>query len=208
MVATDEEKQAFSYLLSKKVSHQISDHHLWYSIFSHPAASRFTRVQRCTCCFVFLFLSMFLNILYYDRTNASAAANSTIQLGPIALSLQQVIITHHSCIDIFTFDLIRSSWVSSSNYSCCCQACWLCNSSVEHDRVNQHRAHPTNDQHRCDCRGGACLSAMDYVWHWWLCRSSFSSFVASSSAMKKHNNGSCRCCVVSSLRFSSFNRSR
>jgi hypothetical protein len=143
------------------VSHQISHHHLWYSIFSHPAASRFTRVQRCTCCFVFLFLSMFLNILYYDRASVSAALKSTIHLGPIVLSLQQVIT--QPCIDIFTFDLIRSSWVSLSNYSCCCEACCLCNCFVEYDRVNQRRPHQNTDQHRSSCRGGACLSPMDYV---------------------------------------------
>src|ERR1700733_5593961 len=62
-VAGEIEKSQFSYLLSKKAYHSVSDGHLWFSIFSRPPSNKFTRVQRCTCCFVLLFLSMFLNIM-------------------------------------------------------------------------------------------------------------------------------------------------
>ncbi|CAF4190333.1 unnamed protein product, partial [Adineta steineri] len=51
-VAGDIEKQKFSYILSKKAYHSVSDGHLWFSIFSRPPSNQFTRVQRCTCCFV------------------------------------------------------------------------------------------------------------------------------------------------------------
>ncbi|UJR06735.1 hypothetical protein I4U23_011024 [Adineta vaga] len=50
-VAGVTEKSDFSYILSKKAYHSISDGHLWFSIFSRPPSNRFTRVQRCTCCF-------------------------------------------------------------------------------------------------------------------------------------------------------------
>ena len=41
-----------------------------YFLVHHQA--KFTRVQRCTCCFVLLFFSMFLNIMYYDLQNEVA----------------------------------------------------------------------------------------------------------------------------------------
>jgi hypothetical protein len=60
------ERSEFSYVLAKKTYHSVSDGHLWFSIFSHPPSNKFTRVQRCTCCFVLLFITMLLNIMYYD----------------------------------------------------------------------------------------------------------------------------------------------
>jgi hypothetical protein len=52
LVASEFQRQEFSYLLSKKAYHSVSEGHLWFSIFSRPPSNEFTRVQRCTCCFV------------------------------------------------------------------------------------------------------------------------------------------------------------
>ena len=87
------EKCEFSYLLSKRAYHSISDGHLWFSIFSRPPSNQFTRVQRCTCCFVLFFISMFLNIMYYDLSNESNSTESaSLALGPVYLGLQQIFI--------------------------------------------------------------------------------------------------------------------
>ena len=87
------EKREFSYLLSKRAYHSISDGHLWFSIFSRPPSNQFTRVQRCTCCFVLFFISMFLNIMYYDLSNESNSTESaSLALGPVYLGLQQIFI--------------------------------------------------------------------------------------------------------------------
>jgi hypothetical protein len=74
----------------------MSEDHLWFSIFSRPAANRFTRVQRCTCCFVLFFLSMFLNIMYYDLSAEVKSNNSTnnagsLSIGPLYISSEQVL---------------------------------------------------------------------------------------------------------------------
>lgn len=85
------EKSEFGYLLSKNVYQSISDGHLWFSIFSRPSSNRFTRVQRCTCCFVLLFLSVFLNLMYYDRQNEGTSQNNVIlSIGSYQISLEQV----------------------------------------------------------------------------------------------------------------------
>ncbi|CAF0788844.1 unnamed protein product [Adineta steineri] len=95
-VASEMEKCDFSYVLSKQSYHSISDSHLWFSIFSRPPSSKFTRVQRCTCCFVLIIISMFLNIMYYDLKNESTTTNSTssisLSFGSVSITSEQVII--------------------------------------------------------------------------------------------------------------------
>lgn len=92
-VAGEEQKREFSYVLSKQAYHSISEGHLWLSIFSRPPSNKFTRVQRCTCCFVLLLTAMLLNILYYDqaaeaKTNTKASAS--LSLGPLYITPEQV----------------------------------------------------------------------------------------------------------------------
>ncbi|CAF1423607.1 unnamed protein product, partial [Adineta ricciae] len=66
---------------------------LWLSIFSRPPSTQFTRVQRCTCCFVLLFVSMFLNIMYYDLTNeAKSTGRPSLSFGSLYITPQQIII--------------------------------------------------------------------------------------------------------------------
>ena len=93
-MANEKEKSDLSYLLSKQSYHNISDDHLWFSIFSRSSLSsnKFTRVQRCTCCFVLLFVSMFLSIMYYDLSNEVKSNNNTssLSLGPFHISFEQV----------------------------------------------------------------------------------------------------------------------
>ena len=100
------EKSEFSYLLSKKAYHSVSDGHLWFSIFSRPPSNKFTRVQRCTCCFVLLFLSMFLNIMYYDLKKETDINNSTstssLSFGSLHITPEQVDLIFFA----FCFDLI------------------------------------------------------------------------------------------------------
>ncbi|CAF4192320.1 unnamed protein product, partial [Adineta steineri] len=94
--ASEIEKHEFSYLLAKRTYHSISDSHLWFSIFSRPPSNKFTRVQRCTCCFVLFFVSMFLNIMYYDLSNQAKSNNSTnsasLSAGSLQINSQQIII--------------------------------------------------------------------------------------------------------------------
>ncbi|CAM4981739.1 unnamed protein product, partial [Rotaria socialis] len=91
-VAGEYQKQEFSYVLSKQAYHSVSDDHLWFSIFSRPSSNKFTRVQRCTCCFVLLLTAMFLNILYYDQSNDAETNTSTrsLSLGPLYISPEQI----------------------------------------------------------------------------------------------------------------------
>jgi len=86
-------KLNFNIFFSWIQRNKISEDHLCFSIFSRPVANKFTRVQRCTCCFVLFFISMFLNIMYYDLSTEAQISNSTVSLslGPLYISSQQVI---------------------------------------------------------------------------------------------------------------------
>lgn len=90
-MANDIERSEFCYLLSKKTYHSVSDGHLWFSIFSRPPSTRFTRIQRCTCCFVLLFSSMLLNILYYQSSiDGKQRSKNSLAIGSMNVSSEQV----------------------------------------------------------------------------------------------------------------------
>jgi hypothetical protein len=66
-VACEPQKTTIKYLMKKQAKHYLIDNHLWLSVFNRPIQSTFTCFDRVTCCFVFHYLSMLLNILYYDN---------------------------------------------------------------------------------------------------------------------------------------------
>ena len=90
-VSGDKQKTSFIYLLKKNSKQRLTDNHLWFSVFSKPVISSFTRLQRVTCCFVLLCLTMLMNILYYDIQDSSDNTNA-LQIGPIKINIQQVFI--------------------------------------------------------------------------------------------------------------------
>lgn len=87
-VAGEKQKQDIKYLIQKQTKFNLSDNHLWLSIVTRPPLSSFSRIDRLTCCFVLLLLSMLVNILYYD-VNKTTKTNS-MKIGPFMLSSQQV----------------------------------------------------------------------------------------------------------------------
>jgi polycystin 1L2 len=87
-VAGEAQKTEFNYLLQKQATKNLSDGHLWFSIFARPVQSAFTRVERITCCFVLLFISMLMNILYYGL--GEETSNGGITIGPFYLTPEQI----------------------------------------------------------------------------------------------------------------------
>ena len=68
-VACEPQKTELNYFLQKEAKHNINDSHVWLSIFNRPVQSLYTRLDRVTCCFVLLYLTMLLNIIYYASSN-------------------------------------------------------------------------------------------------------------------------------------------
>ena len=102
-VADDKMKKQMKYLFAKETKKELSDGHLWLSVFIRPVQSTFTRLDRVTCCFVLLYITMLMNILYYGQadTSSSDAVNNQLQIGPLTLTPQQISIGVISNLIIF-----------------------------------------------------------------------------------------------------------
>lgn len=59
------EMSRFGHRLKTAVFNSLADKHLWLSLFNRPAQSRFTRVQRVTCCVTILFTFVVVNAMWY-----------------------------------------------------------------------------------------------------------------------------------------------
>lgn len=88
-VATSREKHDLAYMMKKQTKDRMSENHLWYSILARPIQSSFSRVDRLTCAFTFLCLTMLMNIMYYGT--ASSSSSNSLEIGPFSLSSSQVI---------------------------------------------------------------------------------------------------------------------
>jgi len=90
-VACEPQKTELNYFIQKEADHNFNDSHIWLSIFKKPVQSSFTRLDRVTCCFVLLYLSSLLNILYYDKSNGSGS-KALFNFGFFSITMEQVII--------------------------------------------------------------------------------------------------------------------
>ncbi len=69
-VACEPQKTELKYLIQKQARESLTDSHLWLSIFNRPVNSSFTRSDRVTCGIVFIYISMLINVLYYQQSSA------------------------------------------------------------------------------------------------------------------------------------------
>lgn len=87
-VAGDKQKTNIKYLAQKQAKQNMSDGHLWFSVFARPVNSPFTRLDRVTCCFVLLYITMLMNIMYYGL--AATSKGNGLQIGPLYMTPEQV----------------------------------------------------------------------------------------------------------------------
>jgi polycystin 1L2 len=93
-VAGDKQIKELKYLLEKQSKQQMNDSHLWLSIFNKPVQSKFTRLDRVTCGFVFIYTSMLLNILYYEKSLTFFESNK-IDFIVFSITFEQVKTNEH-----------------------------------------------------------------------------------------------------------------
>ena len=103
-VSNSKELTSFGTLFRTKTSKEIFDGHLWISAVAKPSKSTFTRVQRLTCCMSILFSAMITNAMFYNIGNTPD--NSTVSIGPLTLSLRQVIIGVQSSLIALPLNII------------------------------------------------------------------------------------------------------
>eukprot|EP00057_Strongylocentrotus_purpuratus_P024893 XP_011679367.1 PREDICTED: receptor for egg jelly 6 isoform X1 [Strongylocentrotus purpuratus] len=83
----------------------LSDQHLWFSLFSRPTRSSFNRCQRLCCCITLLYTSMIANAMFY-KTETTAANSQAIIIGPITVTPQQISIGFISSLIVMPVNLI------------------------------------------------------------------------------------------------------
>jgi polycystin 1L2 len=88
-VAGERQKTQIKFLIQKQSKEKLKDNHLWLSIFTRPIQSSFTRLDRVTCCFVLLYITMLMNIMYYGVVNSSNSS-SGLKVGYFYVTTEQV----------------------------------------------------------------------------------------------------------------------
>ena len=96
----------FHFLMEKQAKTYFNDNHLWLSVFNKPTQSDFSRIDRVTCCFLFHYLAMFLNILYYQNNLGLLPNSIQIDLVLFKFSIEQV------CF--FLFEKYKTNYYSVS----------------------------------------------------------------------------------------------
>ena len=69
LFADNSELEQFGLLFRYQMSHGFSEHHTWFSVWERPQRSRFTRVQRLTCCVTLIYTFMCVNAIWYGIIN-------------------------------------------------------------------------------------------------------------------------------------------
>lgn len=86
------------YLLKSGGMRKLADDHIWWSVFSRPIRSRFTRSQRVTVCMAMLYLFFLTNAMFYG-IREERVGNPLLNIGMIGLDIYDVkilLIQHNS----------------------------------------------------------------------------------------------------------------
>ena len=91
--ATAEELENFNLKFKEKLAADMGEAHIWFSIFLCPAKSRFSSLQRLSCCLCILTLTMVSSAMFYGAGPGSPEDDpNAIVIGPITISLKMIII--------------------------------------------------------------------------------------------------------------------
>ncbi|XP_038069881.1 polycystic kidney disease protein 1-like 2 [Patiria miniata] len=102
--ATENELKNFQHLFSTRTIRDMQDGHLWFSIFSRPARSSFTRLQRVSCCLSLLMCVMLTSIMFYGVP--TDPAEQTMDFGAFRITFTEILIGIESSILSFPINLL------------------------------------------------------------------------------------------------------
>ena len=103
-VADQKQMAGFQNLFYQRATKDIGDGHLWFSVYTRPPNSSFTRVQRLTCCISLLFSTMVANAMFYEL--GSEQQSLQIQFGPINFNWTELMIGIQSSLVIVPVNLL------------------------------------------------------------------------------------------------------
>nr|XP_033818727.1 polycystin-1 isoform X2 [Geotrypetes seraphini] len=122
--ASEMELRRFSRIFRAELERGFSENHIWLSLWDRPPRSRFTRVQRATCCTLLIFLFFGANTVWYGVVGNGSHGKAVSQLMPVTVDtvavgmVSSVIIYPLYLIILFLFRMARSktSISQSLNY--------------------------------------------------------------------------------------------
>ncbi|XP_013386043.1 polycystic kidney disease protein 1-like 2 [Lingula anatina] len=103
-LAGKEELTQFNHLFWSQTKKNLYDGHIWFSIFTRPRRSHFTRVQRLTCVLSLLFCTMLSNIMFYKADSQSTP--QVYKLGPLQFTLEGIITGVIASLIVFPINLL------------------------------------------------------------------------------------------------------
>ena len=118
-LASEKELKSFAHLFTQSVKKKFSDGHLWFSVFSRPVRSNFTRLQRISCCISLLFCTMISNAMFYRQDTEATAnkAGTLMKIGPIQFTLTQLWISFIGTMIVLPVNLIVVTLFRKAKYS-------------------------------------------------------------------------------------------
>eukprot|EP00794_Sanderia_malayensis_P008787 gene8787-9725_t len=102
-VADEKMMTRFTTIFNDVIGRTFTDYHLWISLFEKPKMSRFSRVQRLTCCVTFLLSWMCIDAMWYGTAKEGQV---DLYLGFKGYSYEEVIIGAISSLMVFPVNMI------------------------------------------------------------------------------------------------------
>ncbi|XP_061194795.1 uncharacterized protein LOC133202955 [Saccostrea echinata] len=91
-VSSKDDITSFNTLFSEHTQSNITEQHLWLSMFIRPKRSIFTRVQRLSCLLSLLFLTMITNAMFF-RSSDEDKVEGVLEVGVIRISVTTIIVS-------------------------------------------------------------------------------------------------------------------
>ena len=89
-VACEPQKSEINYNFQKNAKYNVQDSHIWISVFKRPVQSSFSRLDRITCCFVLLYLTMLISMAYSETSTDSKVSHTKLDAPFVNVTLDQV----------------------------------------------------------------------------------------------------------------------
>ncbi|XP_071616991.1 polycystin-1 isoform X1 [Heliangelus exortis] len=113
--ASETELRSFSRIFRAELQRGFFEKHVWLSLWDHPPRSRFTRVQRATCCSLLIFLFLCANAVWYGvvgNVHLSPGAVSNlipVNMDTVAVGLvSSVVVYPLYLVILFLFRMARA----------------------------------------------------------------------------------------------------
>uniref|UniRef100_A0A8B9R5E8 PLAT domain-containing protein n=1 Tax=Anas platyrhynchos TaxID=8839 RepID=A0A8B9R5E8_ANAPL len=128
--------RSFSRIFIAELQRGFFEKHIWLSMWDRPPRSRFTRVQRATCCSLLIFLFLCANAVWYGMVGNPFPTWCLLTVDTVAVGLvSSVVVYPLYLVILFLFRMARGKVIKKSKKekskkekSSCWLPKWVCSS--------------------------------------------------------------------------------